>query len=135
MLYHTGDSCHTQIAISSIENHLYQLGNVNLFDILFPHKLNRQTNLLDCVSACDSLLKLKFLFFKKIVTVKSGYCTIMWKRTDHRVKEISDHHLHQRPVFIQRKWCCVYGGIGREFSIMSSFQKTKWLIPTSTTYN
>ena len=24
---------------------------------------------------------------------------------------------HQSLVFIQRKWCCIYGGIGREFSI------------------
>ena len=92
-----------KISISSMENHLYQLGNVNLFDILFPHKLNKQTkNLLNCVSACDSLLKLKFLFLKQIVTMKSGYCTIMWNRRDHRAKEMSDQHPHQMPVFIQR---------------------------------
>ena len=39
---------------------------------------------------------------------------------------------NQRPVFKQRRWCCVHGGIGRESSIMSSFWKTKRLIPTST---
>ena len=33
------------------------------------------------------------------------------------------------PIFTQRRWCCVYGGIGRESSIISSFWKTKWLIP------
>ena len=42
---------------------------------------------------------------------------------------------NQRPVFIQRRWCCVYGGIGRESSIMSSFQKNKWLIPKNTAPN
>ena len=38
---------------------------------------------------------------------------------------MSRHQPHQRPVFIQRRWSCVYGGIGREFSITSSFWKTK----------
>ena len=31
---------------------------------------------------------------------------------------------HQRPIFLQRRWCYIYGWIGREFSIMSSFWKT-----------
>ena len=64
--------------------------------------------------------------------MKSGYCTIMWNGRDHGASEMNHHQPHQRQVFIQRKWCCVYGGIGRESSIMSFFQKTKWLIPTST---
>ena len=34
-----------------------------------------------------------------------------------------------------KKVMCVYGGIGRESSIMSSFQKTKRLIPTNTAPN
>ena len=42
---------------------------------------------------------------------------------------------HQRPVFIQRRRCCVYGGIARESSIMRSFWKTKRFIPTSTAPN
>ena len=48
---------------------------------------------------------------------------------------LNHHQPHQRPVFIQRRWCCVYAGVGRESSIMSSFWKTKWLIPTSTVPN
>ena len=66
--------------------------------------------------------------------MKSGYCTIMWNGRDCGGREMNHHQPHQRPIFIQRKWC-VYGGIGREPSIMSSFWKTKWLIPTSTAPN
>ena len=64
--------------------------------------------------------------------MKSGYCTIMRNGRERGASEMNHHQPHQRPVFIQRRWCCVYGGIGRESSIMSSFQKTKRLIPTST---
>ena len=63
--------------------------------------------------------------------MKSGYCTITWNGTDCGASEMNHHQPHQRPVFIQRGWCCVYGGIGRESSMMSSFQKTKWLIPSN----
>ena len=54
---------------SSIENHLHQLGYVHRFDVWVPHKLSEK-NLLDCISACDSLLKRneKVPFLKQIVT-------------------------------------------------------------------
>ena len=69
-------------------------------------------------------------FSKKLWwAMKSGYCTIMWNRRDHWVSKVNHHQPHQRLVFIQRRWF-VYGGIGKESSIMSSFQKTKQLIPT-----
>ena len=57
--------------------------------------------------------------------MKSGYCTIMWNGRHHGAGEMNHHQPHQRPVFIQRRWCCVYGGIGRESSIMSSFRKNQ----------
>ena len=44
---------------------------------------------------------------------------------------MNHHQPHQRLVFIQRTWYCICGGIERESSFMSSFWKTKWLIPTS----
>ena len=42
---------------SRAENHLHKLGYIinNCFDIWFPHKWKK--SLLDCISACDSLLK------------------------------------------------------------------------------
>ena len=64
--------------------------------------------------------------------MKSGYCTIMWNGRYRGASEMNHHQPHQRLVFIQRRWWCVYGGIGRVSSIMSSFRKTKRLIPTST---
>lgn len=44
-----------KISKSSIENHLYQLGYVHHFYVWVPHKLSK--NLLNHISACDSLLK------------------------------------------------------------------------------
>ena len=49
------------------------------------------------------------------------------------MEEIVNHHQpHLRLLFIQRRWCFVYGGFGRKFPIMSSFWKTKWWISIST---
>ena len=45
-----------KISKSSIENHLHQLGYVNHSDVWVPRKLSKK-NLLDHISACDSLLK------------------------------------------------------------------------------
>ena len=51
--------------------------------------------------------------------MKSGYWTIMWNGRDCGANKMNHHQPQKRPVFIQR-WCCVYGGIGRDSSIMSS---------------
>ena len=58
-----------KISKSSFESHLHQLGYVNRFDVWVPHKLSEK-NLLDRISACDSLLKRNenVLFLKQIVT-------------------------------------------------------------------
>ena len=58
-----------KISKLSIENHLHQLGYVNRFDVWVPHKLSKK-NLLDHISACDSLLKRNesVLFLKQMVT-------------------------------------------------------------------
>ena len=45
-----------KISKSSTENHLYQLGYANCFDVWVPHK-QQQQNFLDYISECDSLLK------------------------------------------------------------------------------
>ena len=45
-----------KISKSSVENHLHQLGYVTSFDVWVPHKLSEK-NLLDRISACDSLPK------------------------------------------------------------------------------
>ena len=82
-------------------------------------------NLLDHISACDSLLKLNenVPFLNKFwQAMKSGYFTITWNKRDRGVSKMNHQQPHQRPVFIQRRWCCVYGEIGRESFIMSSFQ-------------
>ena len=54
---------------SSVENHLYQLGYVNCFDVWVPRKLGKE-NLPDRISTCDSLLKhnKNVPFLKQIVT-------------------------------------------------------------------
>ena len=45
-----------EISKSSAENHLHQVGYVHHFDVSVPRKLSEK-NLLDHISACDSLLK------------------------------------------------------------------------------
>ena len=45
-----------KISKSSVEHHLHQLGYVNRFDVWVSHKLSKK-NLLDHISACNSLLK------------------------------------------------------------------------------
>ena len=71
------DQCYTTWEIADIlnisksraENHLHQLGYVYCFDVWVPHKL-REKNLLDHISACNSLLKCNenVPFLKQIVT-------------------------------------------------------------------
>ena len=58
-----------RISKSSTEDHLHQLGHGNCFGVWSPHKLSEET-LLDCISACDCLLKHNenIPFLKHIVT-------------------------------------------------------------------
>ena len=124
-----------EISKSSAENHLHQLGYVNCFDVWVPHKLS-ENNPLDRISTSNPLLKLNenVPFLKQIVMGDEKwilYNNVEWKRS--WASEMNHHQPYQRPIFVQRRWCCVYGGIGS--SIMSSFQKTKWLIPTGTAPN
>ena len=46
-----------KISISSVENHLYQLGYANHFGVWVPHKFSKTKNLLDHMCTSDSLLK------------------------------------------------------------------------------
>ena len=57
--------------------------------------------------------------------MKGGYSTAMWNRRDCGTSEMNHCQPHQRLDFIQKRWCCVNGGIKRKSSIMSSFWKTK----------
>ena len=40
--------------------------------------------------------------------MKSGYCTITWNGRDRGASEMNHHQPHQRPVFIQRRWWCIW---------------------------
>ena len=127
-----------KISKSSTENHLCQLGYVSHFDVWVPHK-QQQQNFLDYISECDSLLKHNenVPFLKQIVTGDEKW--ILYNNVERRdcgVSEMSHHQPHQRPVFIQRWWYCVYSiGVRSKSSIVNSFQKTKWLISTNTAPN
>ena len=57
--------------------------------------------------------------------MKRRYYTILWNKRNHAASKMNHQQLHQRPVFIQRRWCCIYDGIGRESSIMSSFPENQ----------
>ena len=90
---------------SGIENHLHQFGYVNHFNVWVPQKLCEK-NLLDYISACNSLLKCKknVLFLKQIGTGNEKrilYNNVEWKRLG--ASEMNYHQLHPRPVVIQRR--------------------------------
>ena len=74
-----------KISKSSAENHLHQLGYGNRFDVCVPYKLIEK-NLLDHISACDSLLKCNenFQFLKQIVMGDKKWIlcnNVDWKRS------------------------------------------------------
>ena len=106
------NQCHTmweiadilKISKSSVENHLYQLGYVNHFDVWFPHKLSEK-NLLDHISACDFLLKHNenVPFLKQIVTGDEKW--ILYKNADGRDCEEAKRTTSTTPKagFIQRR--------------------------------
>ena len=73
---------------SSIDNHFHQFSYVNHFDVWVPHKLS----LLDCISACNSLLKCNknVLFLKQIVMGNEKwilYNNMEWKRSWNKWNE------------------------------------------------
>ena len=115
-----------KISRSSTEHPLHQPGYINHFDVWVPHKLSEK-NLHDHISTSYSLLKHNkniLFFFKNLWWVmKNVYCTLLRNGRNHSASEMNHHQPHQRLFFIQR--CCVYGGISRESSIMSSFWKTR----------
>ena len=57
------------------------------------------------------------------------YNYVEWKSLWDKQNEAPQSYVK---LLVIHKWCCVYSGIGRGFSIISSFWKTKWLILTST---
>ena len=93
-----------KISKLSAENHLYQLGYVNHFDVWFPHKLSEK-NLLDHISACDFLLKHNenVPFLKQIVTGDEKW--ILYKNADGRDREASEtnHPYHTKGRFHPKK--------------------------------
>ena len=103
-----------KISKSSTEKYLHHLGYVNCFDGWVPHKLTKENLSWSYICAQFSLkYNEKFSFLRQLWQVmKNGYGTVMWNESDHRAREMNHNQPHQRLVFIQRRWCCVYGGIG-----------------------
>ena len=126
-----------KISKSSINYHLYQLDYVNHFDVWVPYKLSEKISLTIFLHTILHWNVRKLFHFKNKLwqAIKSRYCTIMCSGRDCGENKMNYHQPHHRPVFIQRRWCCICGGAGRESSSMSSFWKTEQLILTSTVPN
>ena len=116
-----------KISKSSTENHLHPFGYVNRSDVWVPHK-SGEKNLLDHISTCDSLLKHNenVPFLKQIVTGDEKWILYnnvelkrLWGKRNEPPPTTQKAGLHPKKVM------CVYGGIGRDSSIISSFRKTK----------
>ena len=123
-----------KISKSTVENHLHQLGNVSHFDVWVPHKWSKKS-LLDHISTCDFLLKdnENVLFLKQIGMGDEKwilYSNVEWKRLWGMWNEppptTPKVGLHPKTVML-----CIWWD-WRESSIVSSFWKTKRLIPTRT---
>ena len=111
-----------KISKLSFENHLYQLGYVNHFDVWVPDNLFEKY-FLDHISTCDSLLKCNenLLFLKRIMMGNEKW--ILYNNVDGRdcgASEMNHQQPYQSPVFIQRRGCCIYVGIGRELLLEKS---------------
>ena len=101
----------------SVKNYWHQLGYVHHFDVWFPHKQEKPflTIFLHAILYLN-ITKL-FHFKKQIVTGNRKWIpfnNVEWKRLWGKRNEPPS--TTTRPVFIQRRWYCLYGGIGREFS-------------------
>ena len=97
---------------------------------LSPWTAARQASLSFTIS--QSLLKLMSIesMMPSNHLILCGYYNyVEWKSLWDKQNEAPQSYV--KLLFIH-KWCCVYSGIGRGFSIISSFWKTKWLILTST---
>ena len=124
-----------KISKSSIENHLHQLGYVNRFDFWAPHKWKKPSW---PISASDSLPKYNenVPFLKQIVTADEK--RILYNHVERKRswgKQNEPPPTTPKAGFYPKKVMLCMWWDGRESSIMSSFQKTKRLIPTSTAPN
>ena len=97
---------------SIVENHLHQRGYVNHFDVWVPYKLSKK-NLLDRISACDSLLKCneKFPFLKQIVMgdekwilYNSGERKRSWGKWNEPPQTTPKAGLHPKKVMLCIGW-------------------------------
>ena len=84
-----------------------------------------EKNLLDAVLYLDIA---KRSVFKTNCDKQWKVDTVQWGGMEEIVGQESWSTTSQTPVFIQRKWCCIYGGIGKQLSNKSSLWGTKWLI-------
>ena len=136
-LYHTGANQHTQNSqIKHWKIICTSLVMLNCFDARIPRKLSeKKENLLDRISTCNCLLKgnKNVPFLKSIVIGDDKwilYDNVQRKRLWDKWNKLPP--TTTKLLFIQRRWLCVYGGIGKQFSMMNSFWKAKQLIPTGT---
>lgn len=111
---------------------------VMLITLMFRFHISlSEKNLLDHISACDSLLNITkaFCFLKQIVMGDQKW--ILYNNMERKWSWGKQNEPPTTPklIFIQRRWCCIYGGIGRESLTVSCFSKTKQLISTSAAPN
>jgi len=101
---------------STIHNHFVKLGYINCFDVWIPHDLTEK-NLMDRISICDSFYKRneETPFLKQVVTRDKKwtiYNNIERKRSWGKRNEPPLAILKTK-VFIQRRSCSVFDGIGK----------------------
>lgn len=125
------------IAQKTVWNHLNKAGYKKKFDVWVPHELT-QKNFMDRISICESLLNRNKVdpFLKRMVTGDEKWITYdnvkrkrSWSNRGEPAQTVA------KPGLTARKFCCVFGGIGRESSTMSCSPTAKLLSRTCTVNN
>ena len=137
-MYQSGDGQHTQ----NIQIKCWKLfAPAWLYSLLWcldsteVKQKTKQTKNLNCISACNSLLKgnKNVLFLKQIVT--GGEKWILYNNVEQQRSwgKMNHHQTQQRPVFIQRRWSQRRDWKGVFYN--EFLWKTKLLTPTGTVPN
>ena len=122
---------------STVHYHIKSLGLLKKLDIWVPHEL-KEIHLTNRINACDMHLKRNEFdtFLKRIITGDEKWIVYNnVRKKDHGPSMVNQLKPLQRLISTKRRLCCLFGGIGRVWYILSCFQGTKRLIRMFTVNN
>ncbi|KAG5311619.1 SETMR methyltransferase, partial [Acromyrmex insinuator] len=120
------------IAQKTVWNHLNKTGFKKKLNVWVPYELT-QKNLMDRISICESLLNRNKInpFLKRMLTGDEKWITY----DNVKRKRLWSNRGEPAQMAKSGRFCCVFGGIGRESSTTSCSPTAKLLIRTCTINN